>query len=162
MLGVEPITNAFLVVVITWVLRLNTMIKSEVWPIDMVCGWNMKVLYTPAWTSNHVHSKIWNEVTCPFAILNCCTVNVWECISNSIPYFILGIISYPCRGLCESLFVTGSSGLCYTVCIHLDGYGLDSFTGTARSLYSPEITMWLIGIKSVAIGMTLLALNVLN
>ena len=72
------------------------------------------------------------------------------------------IISYPRRGLCESLLVTGSSGLYNTVCIQPDRYDLDSSTGTARSLYSHEIATWLVGIKSPVIITTLLALNMLD
>ena len=45
-----------------------------------------------AWISNHMPSKVWDEITYPFPIFNSCTVEVWEWISNFIPHFIMDII----------------------------------------------------------------------
>ena len=36
----------------------------------------------PAWISNHMSSKVWDEITYPFPNFNGCTVEVWEWISN--------------------------------------------------------------------------------
>ena len=44
----------------------------------------------PAWISNHMFSKVWHESTYPLP--NCCAVDVWELISNFIPYFIMNVI----------------------------------------------------------------------
>ena len=41
----------------------------------------------PAWISNHIHYKMWNEITSPFPIFNGATVEVWEWRSNFIPHF---------------------------------------------------------------------------
>ena len=44
----------------------------------------------PAWISNYIHYKIWDEFIYPFPNFNCatvCTVEVWEWISNCIPHF---------------------------------------------------------------------------
>ena len=50
----------------------------------------------PALTSNHIHYNVWDEITYPFPNFNGTTVEVWEWISNFIPYFIEYVISYPC------------------------------------------------------------------
>ena len=48
----------------------------------------------PAWISNHIIGKMWDEFTYPFQNLNSATVEVWEWISNFIPHFIMDIITY--------------------------------------------------------------------
>ena len=45
---------------------------------------------------NHMPGKVWDEVTYPFPNFNGCTVEVWEWISNFIPYFIMGVVAYLC------------------------------------------------------------------
>ena len=40
---------------------------------------------------------MWDEITYPFLIFDGCTVEVWEWISNLIPYFKMDVITYPCR-----------------------------------------------------------------
>ena len=50
----------------------------------------------PAWISNHMPSKMWDEITYPFPNFNSCTVEVWEWISNFIPRLIMDAITYPC------------------------------------------------------------------
>ena len=44
------------------------------------------------WISNHMHSKLLDEITYPFPNFN---VKVWEWISNFIPYY-MAVITYPC------------------------------------------------------------------
>ena len=46
--------------------------------------------------SNHVPSEVWDEITYPFPNFNSATVEVWGWISNFIPHFIMGVITYPC------------------------------------------------------------------
>ena len=53
-------------------------------------------IINPAWISNHVHYKVWDETTYPSPNFNSCTVEVWEWISNFIPHFIMDMITYPC------------------------------------------------------------------
>ena len=48
------------------------------------------------WISNHMPSKVWNEITYPFPNFNSCTIEVWEWISNFIPHIIMDVITYPC------------------------------------------------------------------
>ena len=50
----------------------------------------------PAWISNHIHPKVWAEITYPFLNFNSVTVEVWEWISNLIPHFTGHVITYPC------------------------------------------------------------------
>ena len=49
-----------------------------------------------AWISNHMSSKVWEEITHPFPNFNGATVEVWEWLSNFIPNFTMDIITYPC------------------------------------------------------------------
>ena len=49
----------------------------------------------PAWRSNHMPSKVWDEITYPFPNFNGVTIEVWELISNSIPHIIMSVITYP-------------------------------------------------------------------
>ena len=54
-------------------------------------------------------SKVWDEITYPFTNFNGCSVEVWEWISNSIPHFIMDLITYPCwREVGNSVFVLHS------------------------------------------------------
>ena len=46
----------------------------------------------PAWISNHMHRKVWDEVSYPLPNFNNSTVEVMEWISNFIPYFIVNQI----------------------------------------------------------------------
>ena len=50
----------------------------------------------PAWTSNYMPSKVWDEITYPFLNFNSATVEDKEWISNYIPHFIMDVITYPC------------------------------------------------------------------
>ena len=34
----------------------------------------------PAWISNYIYYKVWDEVTYPFPKINGCTIEVWELI----------------------------------------------------------------------------------
>ena len=48
---------------------------------------------TPAWISNYVPRKMWDEITYPSLNFNGCTVGIYVWISNFIPYFIIYVIS---------------------------------------------------------------------
>ena len=52
-------------------------------------------LISPAWISNYIHYKVWDEITYPFPNFNSATVEVWEWISYFIPNFIGRVIVYP-------------------------------------------------------------------
>ena len=45
--------------------------------------------------SNHMPSKVWDEITYPFPNFNDRSVEVWEGISNFILHFIMGLITHP-------------------------------------------------------------------
>ena len=53
-----------------------------------------KSTWIPAWISNHILSKVWDEITYPFPNFNACTVEVWEWISDFISHFIMDVITY--------------------------------------------------------------------
>ena len=50
----------------------------------------------PAWISNPMPSKMWDEITYPFPNFNGATVEVCGWLSNVIPHFIADVIIYPC------------------------------------------------------------------
>ena len=49
-----------------------------------------------AWMSNHMASKVCDEITYPFWNFKGCTIEVWERMINFIPHFIMDVIAYPC------------------------------------------------------------------
>ena len=49
----------------------------------------------PAWISNHIPSKMWDEITYPFPNITGPTIEVWEWIGSSIPHLIMNVITYP-------------------------------------------------------------------
>ena len=48
-----------------------------------------------AWIINHMPSKVWYQIIYQFPIWNGGSVGFWECISNLIPYNMMGVITYP-------------------------------------------------------------------
>ena len=50
----------------------------------------------PAGISNHIHNKVWDEITYPFPNFDGCTAEVWEWISNCNPHSSGHVITYPC------------------------------------------------------------------
>ena len=48
------------------------------------------------WISNHIRSKVWNEIIHPFPNLNGETIEVWEWISSFISHLIMGVITHFC------------------------------------------------------------------
>ena len=49
----------------------------------------------PAWISNYIHYKVWDEITYPFINFNGATVEVKEWISNFISHFTVHVPTYP-------------------------------------------------------------------
>ena len=79
-------------------LRQNDLVLSApLWPriMSTISLW-MRIMQIPAWISNHMPSKVWDEIINPFPNFNGCTVEVWEWISNFTPHFIMDLITYPC------------------------------------------------------------------
>ena len=50
------------------------------------------LILIPAWINNYIHYKVWNEINYSFLYFNVCTVEVWGCISNSTPHFLITAI----------------------------------------------------------------------
>ena len=48
--------------------------------------------FLSAWISNHIPSKVWNEIIYPFPRFNGAVVEVWEWINNFIPNFIRDVL----------------------------------------------------------------------
>ena len=57
----------------------------------------------PAWISNHMPIKVWDEITYPFPNFNGCTIKI--CEWNFFPHFIMDVIFYPCWDLSKSMLV---------------------------------------------------------
>ena len=53
----------------------------------------------PAWISNHMPSKVYEEITYPFPNFNSVTIEVWQWIDNFITLYIMNEITYPCWDL---------------------------------------------------------------
>ena len=47
--------------------------------------------FNPAWTSDYIHYKVWDEITDLFPNFNGEAVEVWEWISNFIPHISVGM-----------------------------------------------------------------------
>ena len=45
---------------------------------------------------NFIPSIVQGEITYPFPNFRGATVEVWECVINFIPYFIMGVIAISC------------------------------------------------------------------
>ena len=50
----------------------------------------------PAWISNHMPNKAWDEILYSFPNVNSCAVEVREWISESMPQLTMYVITYPC------------------------------------------------------------------
>ena len=76
---------------------------------------------------------LWDEITYPFPNIDGCTIEIWEWISNSIPYFVVDVIIYVSKEPPEDSIGTKiqlqrdpncspmpnfSSDLSYPVCSH--------------------------------------------
>ena len=57
------------------------------------------VSLNPVWIGNHMPSKMWDEITCPFPNFSSCNVEVWEWISNFISLIIMDVFTPPCGDL---------------------------------------------------------------
>ena len=68
-----------------------------------LCNWNgcyertrfHGLTLIPAWISNCIHYKVWDQMTYPFPNFNGATVEVWEWKSYFIPRFTGHVITYP-------------------------------------------------------------------
>ena len=49
----------------------------------------------PAWISNYIHYKVWDEITYPFPNFKGATIEVWEWISNFFTHFMMAMITNP-------------------------------------------------------------------
>ena len=61
----------------------------------------------PAWINDHMPGNGWYGITYPFPNFNGCTIELWEWISNFIPHFVMGMITYPCWDLSSTIWLKG-------------------------------------------------------
>ena len=54
-------------------------------------------MVNPAQMSNHMSSKVWDEITYPFSNFNGCTIELWERINKFILYLMMDVITYSAR-----------------------------------------------------------------
>ena len=92
-----------LVIICPWKYEMKLLIHSETykdaqlkfgneWIISL---WWHRLILIVAWISNHMPSKVSDEITHPFPNFNGCTVEVWKWVSNFIPHFTTDVITYP-------------------------------------------------------------------
>ena len=55
--------------------------------------------------SNHIHYKVWDEITYPFLNFKGATGEVWKWISNFTQYFIRQVSTYPCWGISQTMLI---------------------------------------------------------
>ena len=73
----------------------------------------------PAWISNHMPSKMWDEINHPFPNFNGgCTVEVWEWMSNLISHFMMDEITYPSCDWSQTMLVNCALGGCIGRCFY--------------------------------------------
>ena len=63
--------------------------------VCILANWGPFLTLIPACISNYTHYKVCDKITYPFPNFNGCT-EVWEWISNLIPYFTEHVIIYFC------------------------------------------------------------------
>ena len=59
-------------------------------PCSQLWTW---INYNPNMDKNHMHYKVWDEITDPFPNFNNATVKVWEWVSNFIPNLTMHMIT---------------------------------------------------------------------
>ena len=69
------------------------------------------VTFVPACISNYTHARMQHGITYPFPNFNGATFEVWERVSDFIPYLIGYVISYPKLDSSYSMLVKGAPGL---------------------------------------------------
>ena len=74
-------------------------------------------------------NKVWDEITYPFPNFNGCKIEVWDWKTNSIPHFIIDVITHPCWNLSWSMLVKGVTGNCHQKQAFINGV-------------PPEVTIW--------------------
>ena len=63
------------------------------------------LIQIPAWRSNYMQYKVWDEITDRFPNFNEAAIGVWEWISNFIPHLTGNAITYPCWGKSSSMLI---------------------------------------------------------
>ena len=67
--------------------RSRTCCNHHVLLFTRVHVYRHRLTLISTWISNHMPSKVWDEITYPFSNFDGCIVEVWEWISNFIPHF---------------------------------------------------------------------------
>ena len=93
----------------------------------------------PVWISNYIHYDVWDRITYPLSNFNGAAVEVWGCISNFIPHFIIHVITYPCWDQSYSMLVKGAPRvqLMQWIEVYLDR-GLDNHYDVHHTRISDE------------------------
>ena len=67
--------------------------QSSLWVGFIVMSRGLRL--TPAWISSHMPSKVWDEITHPFANFNGANLEVWEWTNNFSSHYIVNVITCP-------------------------------------------------------------------
>ena len=66
----------------------------------------------PAWLSNHIYHKVWDEITYPFSNFDGAAMEVCEWLSNATSYYTGHVIIYPCWDWNQIMLVKGATEIC--------------------------------------------------
>ena len=86
--------------------KLAILYRSQCWPFwptHLCATWSpwykQGLTWIPAWLSNDIHHKMWDEITNPFPNFNVRTVECCEWTSNFIPHLTVYLITFPCQSM---------------------------------------------------------------
>ena len=74
-------------------IRVGHVITRDIMSLFHLLTW---INWIPALQSNHMPSKMRDEIYHPFANPNGSTIEIWEWICYFNPYFIMNVITHPC------------------------------------------------------------------
>ena len=107
-----------------------------------------ELISIPVWIGHHIPSKVWDQMTRSFPNFNSCscTVDVWEWLSNSISYFTMDVITYPCWDSCQSMLVKGAPAvstiaMCADMPVHCGYVRISCKVHLKHCIYVKSITI---------------------
>ena len=97
-------TTAVTTKLASWPVSVRIIAGLMRWSWMLIKSKSIKTIYQhgltliPAWIINYIHKKVWNEIAYSFSNFNRASIEVWEWISNFIPYS---------KWACDYLFILG-------------------------------------------------------
>ena len=69
--------------------------------------------------SNHMPSKVWDDIIFPFPYFNGCIIKVCGWIRNFSQYFMMDVVIYPCCDQNLTMWIKGTTGVNLVFCWRL-------------------------------------------